>query len=164
LKDSELRGAVLNALYEVRHSKEWPAVPDDIPPLPAVDHNTLRNIFKQLSEQGLIDFKAHSGTPAFGRARIKSFGVDVIEGNTAPPIAISIDNSVSVHGSQNVQIGGQANVQNIKMDVEKMITLVDSSDASVHEKAEAKSLLKQISENPLVQMILKHWWKIDGQD
>src|SRR5882757_4376401 len=41
-------------------------------------------------------------------AKIKAFGADVIEGNTPPPISISVDNGVSVRGSQGVQIGGQA--------------------------------------------------------
>lgn len=37
-----------------------------------------------------------------------------------PPIAISIDSSINVHGSQNIQIGGQGNVQSLTMDIEKM--------------------------------------------
>lgn len=50
-------------------------------------------------------------------------------------------------------VGGQGNVQNFTMDVEKMNSIVDSSDASITEKEEAKSLLKQLSESKLVQLV-----------
>jgi hypothetical protein len=86
--------------------------------------------------------------------RITAFGVDVIEGVSKPPIEISIDSSINVHGSQNVQIGGQGNVQSLTMDIEKMNSFVDSSGASVVEKEEAKSLLRKLSENKLVQMAI----------
>ena len=50
-------------------------------------------------------------------------------------------------------------MQNVTMDIEKMISMVDSANASVTEKAEAKSLLQKISESKLVQTILNGWWK-----
>jgi hypothetical protein len=48
-----------------------------------------------------------------------------------------------VHASQNVQIGGQGNVQIVTMDVDKMITAVESSNATFAEREEAKSILKK---------------------
>ncbi len=79
----------------------------------------------------------------------------VIEENVPPPIAITIDSSVNVHGSQNVQVGGSGNVMNVKMDFEKMINAVDQAQVSEPQKAEAKSLLRQLAENDLVQWIIK---------
>ena len=53
-------------------------------------------------------------------AKINAYGVDVIERRVQPPIAINIDQSVNVHGSQGVQIGGSGNVQNINLTLDKL--------------------------------------------
>jgi hypothetical protein len=87
-------------------------------------------------------------------AKITAFGADVVEGNTPPPISINIDSSVSVHGSQGVQIGGQGNVQNVTMDVGKLMNAVDAGTGTMQEKEEAKSLLKKVLENPLAKFAL----------
>jgi hypothetical protein len=92
-------------------------------------------------------------------AKIKAFGADVIEGNTPPPISISVDNRVSVHGSQGVQIGGQGNVQNITMDVGKLMNAVDAGTGAMQEKEEAKSFLKKLFENPLAKFALDWFLK-----
>ena|ERR1700684_2115533 len=160
MKDNETRGLVLKALYDVRHVAFMPALPAQVPGLPSLDRNLLRNIVVQLKDKGLIEFMHLSGGDnMIGRAKITAYGIDVVEGAIVSPIAISIDQSVNVHGSQNVQVGGHDNVQNVSMDIEKMISVVDSADASVTEKEEAKSLLKRISENKLVQMVIGGWLK-----
>jgi hypothetical protein len=158
MKDSEARGIVLRRLYDIRHEVDMsrPQRPEDFEKtLPA---NVVANILSQLADKGMIEFKPHklrsTGQIDVFQARISALGVDVIEGTREPPIAISFDNSVTIHGSQGVMVGGQGNVQNFTMDVEKMNSIVDSSDASITEKEEAKSLLKQLSENKLVRLVL----------
>ena len=125
--------------------------------------SVLGNCAVQLEEQGLIKFRQLMGKGyRFGRASITAFGVDVVEGNVSPPIAVSIDSSISVSGSQRVQIGGHGNTQNVTLDMEKMVTLVDSANATVAEKEEAKSLLKKVFDNKLVQgaleKLIKGWF------
>jgi hypothetical protein len=162
MKDSEARGMVLQRLYDIRHEvdKAHPQHFEDIEKtLPA---NVIANVLSQLSDKGMIKFDPHrsssSGLIDNFQARILGPGVDVIEKTREPPIAIvfpvSIDSSVSIHGSQGVIVGGQGNVQNFTMDVEKMNSIIDSSDASLIEREEAKSLLKRLSENRLVRLVL----------
>jgi hypothetical protein len=152
---SEARGLVLQRLYDIRHTVDF-ANQQDFAGIP-LDETTLGNILEQLVHQNLAQWNPARGLAhsylAF-MARITAFGVDVIEGVLKPPIAISIDSSINVHGSQNIQIGGQGNVQSLTMDIEKMNSFVDSSGASVVEKEEAKSLLRKLSENKLVQIAI----------
>jgi hypothetical protein len=161
MKDNEARGLILTRLYEIRNEVDY-ANPKDLAGLPLAE-TVIGNILQQLGEKGLIDWKPVRAGP--GRnylaymAHISAFGVDVVEGKSQPPISITIDSSVNVHGSQNVLIGGQGNVQTVTMDIEKMISVVDSSGTSVREREEAKSLLKKIAENKLVQTVLTSWFK-----
>jgi hypothetical protein len=59
---------------------------------------------------------------------------------------------ITVHSSSNVQIGN-ANVQDVSIEIEKVIAGIDSSPAPESEKTEAKSLLKKFLEHPLVASI-----------
>jgi hypothetical protein len=152
MKDTEVRGIILRRLYDVRHTNHGMIdLPDglsiiDIAPV------VLGNCSAQLAEQGLIKFGQVMGRPyPSGWGSITAYGVDVIEGTRQPAISVTLDHSVTVHGSHNVQIGGQGNSQVVTMDVEKMTSVVESSGASVVEREEAKSLLKKLSENKLVQ-------------
>jgi hypothetical protein len=92
-------------------------------------------------------------------ARVTAFGVNVIEEKVPAPISITLDSSIKVAGSQNVMIGGQGNTQTVTMDIEKMMMAIDSSGAAFTEREEAKSLLKKLSENKLVQEVLGKWAK-----
>ena len=156
MKDSEARGLVLRRLYDLRHVKQY-ADPSDFTST-SLEQNVVPNIVEQLTQQGLVDWnplRAHGGYATF-MARITAFGVDVVEGTQRSPISITIDSSVNVHGSQNVQIG-QGNVQTVTMDIGKMISAVDGSNATVTEKSEAKSLLQKIAGNKLVQEIVSKY-------
>jgi hypothetical protein len=156
MKDSEARGLVLRRLYDIRHESDGADARDLEGVLP-IDPKILPNILDQLAQQNLVTWKPlRSGMGAYlaFMARITAFGVNVIEGTAAAPITITVDSSVNVQGSQNVQIG-HGNVQTVTMDIGKMINAVDGSDASASEKAEAKSLLKQIGESKLVQEMLR---------
>lgn len=161
MKDSEARGVVLRALYEVRHKMRHPGIPVDVPGLEQLEPEVLRNILRQLKEQGLIVFTPLSGgNQIFGRGEISSYGVDVVEGDRTSPIAIKIDSSVNVHSSQNVMVGGTGNTQTVTMDIEKLFNAVDGSAASETERAEAKSLLQKVFDNPLAKKALD--WVLGG--
>ncbi|TCU78845.1 hypothetical protein EDE08_101627 [Bradyrhizobium sp. R2.2-H] len=160
MKDKDARGIVLRALYDIRHTHRHAGIPADVPGLEKIESPVLVNILRQLNEKGLITFQSLSGgDQIFGRGEISAYGVDVIEGESAPPIAITIDNSVNVHSSQNVMVGGSGNTQSVTMDVEKLFNAVDGAEASATEKAEAKSLLKMVLDNPIAKKALDWLFK-----
>jgi hypothetical protein len=165
VKDSDVRGLVLQKLYELRHEEDLIPLPDNFE-LSGLDMSKpsnlkmVGNIAKHLDDMGLIKFSQHMGHDyRSGYGAISAYGVDVVEGNQAPPISITVDSSVNVHGSQGVQIGGQGNVQTVTLDVEKLINAVDGGHGTMQEKAEAKSLLKKLTENPIVKGALDFWVK-----
>jgi len=97
---------------------------------------------RSLRRTGLIDWKEGLAGEPEGMGRITSRGVDVIEGNATPPIAITIDRrQFSVHASSNVQIG-EGNAQDINFTAEKIVASINSSTATPAEKEKAKSLFQ----------------------
>lgn len=152
MKDNELRGMVLKVMYDLRHQDHYVDVDRSLDI--GVPQNVLRNIFQQLKESNLIEWRAV--VSGMGLARLTSYGVDVVEGTVRPPISIVIDQSVTVSSSQNV-IVGSGNVQTVSIDVEKLNLAIDHSKADFAEKAEAKSLLKKLIENKLLRAVLERW-------
>lgn len=156
MKDNELRGIILQKFYDVRHETDAVNLFDLAGWFPQIDPNVIFNICEQLRESGLIKWQALRGNNnMFGRGKITSEGVDVIEGNKAPPISIHVNNS------QNVQIGEQ-NIQNVNFDIGKLITAVDHSNASDSEKQKAKSILQSLLENPIIQAVWRNVFGIGG--
>jgi hypothetical protein len=155
MKDSEARGIVLRKCYELRGSQSHLEMRDfEDTGLPS---DLVGRMLEQLSEKQLISWNPRRSSMTSETrylvimAKITAFGVDVIEGDAQPPMAININASVNVHGSQGVQIGGQGNTLNVTLDVERLNSFINSSGASVHEKEEAKGILKKMFENPLVK-------------
>jgi hypothetical protein len=158
MKDMEVRGIILQKLYDIRHSNNGMVMIPDGLGLMSIEPSVLGNCAAQLRDQRLITFSEILGAGhRAGFGSITAFGVDVVEGNTRSPIAVSIDSSINVSGSQGIQIGGHSNIQNVTFDLEKMISMVDSAGGTITEKEEAKSLLKKLAENKLVQTILGRW-------
>lgn len=161
MKDSDARGLVLKQLYELRDKRNQAELSDFDET--GLDRQLIGRMLEQLAQQGLIEWNPKRSSMGAGYlavlAKITAFGVDVIEGGKPAPIAITIDNSIAVHGSQGVMIGGQGNIQNVTLDVERLNSFIDSSGATVTEKEEAKGLLKQLVENPLVKGALEWFIK-----
>jgi hypothetical protein len=160
MKDSELRGLILQKYYEKRREQwsQWKTEDfSDLPDTIEFDAVDLYRACDQLAEYGLIDWKplrGHKNQTVGGVGKISAAGVDVVEGNSRPPISIVLDQShhIAVHHSSNVQVG-HGNVQDVTVQVEKIIGAIDKSSASEEEKKEAKSLLKKFLEHPLVSSI-----------
>jgi hypothetical protein len=166
MKDQEARGVVLKRLYDIREVKETAELSDFADTGLAPD--TVTRMLEQLAQQGLIDWNPHkagfqSNSPTkylAVMAKISVYGVQVVDGEAKPPIAINIDASVNVHGSQGVQIGGSGNVQNINLTLERLNNYIDSAGAMTQEKEKAKGLLRAAFENPLVQKAIQ--WLTGG--
>jgi len=155
MKDSEIRGLVLRAFYEKRHEGFRPWAPSDFPE--SVGNNCYR-IAQQLWQQNLLDWHGienGNGTVVNGAGEINAYGVDVIEGNTEPPISITFDysNTVNVSDSTNVQIGNN-NTNSAPFSVENFSLVIDRSNFSPSEKVEAKSLWQKVCENKLLNTVV----------
>ena len=139
--------------YEARHVKSgFISLPVD-PSASEEERFIAANICRQLGESGLIDWKGSLGPGIDGAGRITSRGIDVIEGNAPPPIAITIESrQISVHGSSNVQIGA-GNAQGITIRADKVIAAINDSQATVEEKEKARSAVQSILSSPLLTKI-----------
>ena len=162
MKDNDLRGLILKKYYDYRRRGLFSWMDDDFKDLPqpwGFDGKDLYRICDQLYENGLIEWHSVSdngGQTIGGRGQISAFGVDVIEGTAKPPIAITADFSqqhISIQHSTGVQIGN-GNVQDLSVQIGKLVSAIDHSTAGEQQKAEAKSLLKRFLEHPLVASIV----------
>jgi len=157
MTDNELRGIVLEKLYELRD--QGPIVLSAIDFGSDVDTAEAARVCNQLAQHDLICWrpaKDERGRVFDGAAEISADGVDVKEGKIKSTISINLDYSqhVSVVASPHTQVGN-GNVQrvSISVEIEKIISAIDHSTASEAEKREAKSLLKRFLEHPLVTSI-----------
>lgn len=111
---------------------------------------------EQLAQEGLIDWNPARGPMrsylAF-MAHISVHGSKVIEGVEQTRLEIKIDRSINIHGSTNVHIG------DINIDAEKIVANINSANATVTEREEAKSLFKKVLENPLLKGAIERWAK-----
>ena len=163
MKDGELRGIVLEQFYGLRNEQlGWLNVLD-LPELSLVEDNKRRllNICEQLGEHALIQWKSLNSHSAIGgMGKITAKGVDVVEGASIAPIAITLhDHRISISQSSNIQVGN-SNTQDVNLQIDKIIAAIDHSEASDGEKAEAKSLLEKICSNPLLQTILSAFIRV----
>ena len=147
MRDSELRGLILEALYNHRR-KDLVNLDQEVggPPLP---HGATESILRQLVKKGLVE-RPIQPLNRLGNARITAYGIDVVQGTTSPPVSIVLHQRNTV---QDVQVGA-GNIQNFsdtKLELQNVsdTTLdvpMDHSEAS-HDKP--KSSFERISK----------WWK-----
>ena len=101
MRDSELRGVILEALYN-QHRKGLVNLDQELGGLP-VSHSATESILRQLVKKGLVERPIQS-LNGLGNARITAYGIDVVEGTTSPPVSIVLHQRVTVQGVQ-VEIG-----------------------------------------------------------
>jgi hypothetical protein len=158
MKDNDLRGLLLQKFYDLRNDGDGIVSLHTIVPGAASKEelNQFANVCDQLAANKLIKWnplRTRAGIIG-GMGQITADGVDVVEKTVKPPITITLhDRSVSVHSSSNVQIGDR-NTQGISLEIGRLIAAIDHSSATDAEKTEARSLLKKLSENKLVQTAL----------
>ena len=133
MRDSELRGVILEALYNQRR-KDLVNLDQELGGLP-VPHSATESILRQLVKKGLIE-RPVQPLSGLGTGRITAYGIDVVQGTTRPPLSILLHQRITV---QDVQVG-EGNIQNFSdttLDVP-----MDHSEAS-HDKP--KSSFERIS-------------------
>jgi hypothetical protein len=147
MRDSELRGVILEALYNQRR-KDLVNLDQELGGLP-VPHSATESILRQLVKKGLIE-RPVQPLNGLGNARMTAYGIDVVQGTTRPPLSILLHQRIKV---QDVPVG-EGNIQNFsdsKLDIQNVsdTTLdvpMDHSDAS---NDKPKSSFERISK----------WWK-----
>lgn len=158
MKDSQLRGRILQELYDRRregnlvlHGTEFG---EDIEPSVAFQ------ILDQLEQKRLIDWKPlrsamrGSRPVVLAHTQINAFGIDVVEGGREPPISITfhMNQANNFENCSNFQIGNH-NTQNIEFGIKELIEILNSTIES-KEKREAKSRLLSFLSHPLTSSIL----------
>jgi hypothetical protein len=153
MKDSVVRGCLLQLLYERRSEDSVPfgRVEQAVAPPGGISRRDWLRAVAQLSEYGLIDWTPLEDKSGMGQlsgfARINDFGVKVLEAGVAPPIQISIDERrrTSVPRQEQTPIATSTPEQQMITDaLEKVITAINQADVSEQEKNEAKSLLRKL--------------------
>ena len=146
MRDNELRGLILEALYNQRR-KDLVNLDQELGALP-VPHGATESILRQLVKKGLLE-RPIQPLNGLGNARITAYGIDVVQGTTSPPVSIVLHQRITV---QDVQVG-EGNIQNVgdtKLDVP-----MDHSEA-IQDKP--KSSFDQDEPKLSFERISK-WWK-----
>jgi hypothetical protein len=142
MRDNELRGRILEALYNQRRN-DLVNLDQELGALP-VPRGATESIVRQLVKKGLVERPIQS-LSGLGTGRITAYGIDVVQRTTSPPLSILLHQRIAV---QDVQVReGNQNVSDTKLDIQNVsdTTLdvpMDNSEAS-HDKP--KSSFERIS-------------------
>jgi hypothetical protein len=143
MTDAETRGLILRRLYELHSKSEWVDW-DNFHDL-GLPQQEVGRYLKQLHDLGLAEGKFVASTEYDGYAdvqvRIRARGAEAVEDPEKRPSDVKIDQSI------NAQVGNQ-------LDIDKLSAAIDHLPGTLEEKGDAKSLLKQLSENKLLMSVL----------
>ena len=163
MKDSVVRGCLLQLLYERRSEDSIPFghVEKAVPPPGGINRRDWLRALAQLSEYHLIDWtpledKGETGLLS-GFAKINDLGVKVLEAEVAPPIRIVIDESSRTTVPQQKQapiVASTPQQEMITDALEKVITAINEADVSEQQKNEARSLLRKLLRSKVVASVL----------
>ncbi|WP_148279950.1 hypothetical protein [Acidovorax sp. KKS102] len=155
MTDIQLRGLVLQHLYSKRGDHNYlPKGGDFNPPLQESD---LIRICDQLLQHGLVNAKISEllrGGRLLLVCNISARGVDVVETGISPDLRIDLmtNQTVNISGSSYVTVGNNNQIS-IQHSVQELVKVIESSNATPEQKAEAKGLLRQFLEHPLLASI-----------
>lgn len=164
MKDSELRGYILQYFYNRRRERELPA------PKPAdisvdVTEQDILHVCDQLGEKELLDWQSIKSSDYAGDSflegigKITSYGIDAVEGKPTPDIKVEFvqhtnNSTVNINNSANVIAGNSITGDNNTLTLSGLEKAIDSADATPQEKEQAKTLYRKFLEHPLVSAIV----------
>src|SRR5436190_22812322 len=137
MKDSVVRGCLLQLLYERRSEGSLPfgQTEQAVPPPGGISRRDWLRAVAQLSEYRLIDWTSLEDQSGMGLlsgfAKINDYGVKVLEAGVASPIRISIDESRRTTVPRQEQARTAPNApqqQAITKALEKVITAINQAD------------------------------------
>jgi hypothetical protein len=153
MKDSVVRGRVLELLYERRGENYIPfgAAPDAVVAPEGIDRRDWLRAVAQLAEYGLIDWtpvEDQSGMGLLGGfARINQTGFNVLKGSESQ-IDIRFEKSHDVSSSKKAK-STTPEQRKVAQAFENIIAALDQSNAPEVEKRRTKGLLRKILEGNL---------------
>jgi len=157
MKDTEMRGMILNAFYEKRRSERPDLGFDDFDL--SIGKDDFLRVSDQLAENGMLDWhplRGNKNQRVDGQGSITAFGVDVIEGDgEGSPIRMEFPTTQNIHitHSQGIQVGNH-NTLNLVSALEDLVREIEESDATPKEKAEAKGRLRSFLQHSLTAAIV----------
>jgi len=163
MKDSVVRGRLLQLLYERRNQGSIPfgRLEEAVSPPGGISHRDWLRAVAQLSEYGLIEWSPLEDKTGMGLlsgfAKINNFGVKVLETGVAPPIQISIDESrrtIARPQKQAPTATSTPQQKRITDALEKVIAAIIQADVSKQEKNKSESLLRKLLSSKAAAKVL----------
>lgn len=155
MKDTQLRGIILAKYYERRRGQLFTPKPEDFDPPIAIED--ILAISDQLGQHGLIEWTVlkNFGGISAGLGKISAFGIDVVEGEATPDIKVEFvqNKTINVTGSSNVVVGDH-NQMSVTQHIAELARVIDNSNGTPEQKAEAKGILRRLVEHPLVASVV----------
>jgi hypothetical protein len=149
--DAELRGIVLQDFYSLRNTIAPVHVSDILILLSGNEESRITGICRELDRYNLIEWQEQdSALDSFGS--ITADGVDVIEGAVLAPIHMILPANDGADPFAFTSAG--SGPMTLSREVNYLLAEIDRSAASPLEKVQAKSLLINAAENPLLQTVL----------
>jgi hypothetical protein len=150
MKDAELRGLLLQAFYDRRQTRGILRPSAGWIDSKTCDDEVVR-ISEQLGDHGLLDWHPdYEG----GAGSISAYGVDVVEGQRSPDIAVQLVNyTTNISNSSNVIVGDN-NTQTVMNAIEEILRAIESSSADAASKAKSKTFLAQLASSPVIAQII----------
>ncbi|CAK8716865.1 hypothetical protein GCAAIG_06275 [Candidatus Electronema halotolerans] len=161
MRDSELRGYILQYFYERRREHSLPS-PKSVELGVEVTEQDILQICDQLSEKNLLDWQPiksglkHSEFTFQGTGRISTLGIDVVEGAVNPVINVEFNRHRNTESATGSKGGDHITCNNNRLTFLWLIKAIESSDATPQEKEEAKTLFRNFFEHPLVSKIAEN--------
>ena len=147
MRDSELRGLILEALYNQRR-KDLVNLDQELGALP-VSHSATESILRQLVKKGLIE-RPIQPLNGLGNARITACGIDVVQGTTRPPLSILLHQRITV---QDVQVG-EGNIQNFS---DTKLEIQNVSDTKLNVPMDHPEVSQDKPKSSFGR--IRKWWK-----
>ena len=154
MKDTELRGILLQHFYERRREQWFLPKPEDLGV--SVTEQDVLQVCDQLAQHGMLEWKGLKGHGIVktGLGKINAFGIHVVEREATPDIKVEFvkNQTINITGSTNVVVGNN-NAQTVTETARDLISIIESADATTDQKSEAKGLLRKFLEHPLLAAV-----------
>jgi hypothetical protein len=148
MRESELRGLLLEKYYQRRKERLIGLVPSDFDD--KLNARDIQSIAGQLADLGLIHWRPNRGHDGSGggMGAITPAGVDVVESKTAAPVDIlwSQDRGPQLPADTRPSVA---------MAIERLLQAIEHSGASLADRQAAIALLQAFEQHPLLLGMLQ---------
>lgn len=114
MKDNEIRGLILQYFYD-RRRDGYIDIPEPNDFDGKISQVEINDIVDQLRQYNLIEWRqteSNGYSIFYASGKITARGVDVVEGQLAPPIAITSQQNITINQASGFQISNNNNINN----------------------------------------------------